>query len=65
MYEGQKTPHIFLDAVREAASKGGKPAGLTAKRKIENGPESPRATVLCGGGEEKDLVQPSTYKNAQ
>ena len=57
MYEGKKTPHIFLDAVREAASTRGKPAGLTAKRKTEKGPESPRATVLPGAGVEKDLVQ--------
>lgn len=48
-----KTPHVFLDAVGEAASKGGKLAALTAKRKTENGLEAPRATVPLGGGAER------------
>lgn len=44
---------MFLGGVREAASKGGRLAALSAKRKTENGLEAPRATIPLGGGTER------------
>lgn len=49
-----KNPHMYFWMLWEKLlPRGEKPAGLTAKRKTENGPESRRAIVLPGGGAER------------
>lgn len=64
MYEGKKNPTYISGCCERSCFQGGETC-RTAKRKTEYGFESPRATVLPGGGAEKDLVQLSKYKNAK